>query len=465
MSISNRRGNSVAKLAAALCVLSTGASSADAADVPQLVKTTVPVHVDSLPAMADQGDVVRSVKRAALMRHVVQTPSPLARVAVTSGSVHGRADRQGLPDQGMSVPEGTVQQTASGESSPSPIAPARSAAVPQRTHALRTGLQGNPLVADAPPQLRQFHVQPPQYVTPTRDSRFPSDGSLVISPPVSAGPPVSANSRATPPPPADDLDVALDALSVETSSAPAMIGTARGHGFGSLAIDQIGAHLDQSASADDTMNYPPLRRFATDLVMPPPSQSLKLQQPHPLHPPGTVGAFREQLGAIDASKLNEALLPTLPSPTAAKDQDLPHRDAIARSLQVLGQGPVSSPDRPAGTPAMEVAMHNTPGKRAGAKRAEAQSGGDDQNALRVDEWIAASAGHSNPSDPDQDPEDSKPSLTEKFVGWSKRLTFGRTSSQDKPVSARLPSESSGIQATPSRKRTGGILTQWLNRSR
>ncbi|MCS7467302.1 hypothetical protein NZK35_11670 [Stieleria sp. ICT_E10.1] len=421
MSISNRRGKSVAKLAAALCMLSTGVVPADGSERPKLIKTTSPIRVDPVPV--DDG-------------------GGTSRFAELGDAELGDAGVVGITDK---------------LSAARTVAPARSAAIVQRTRSPQTQSlrldagRGerltNPLVVDAPPKLRRFRVEDYPLVMPTTDSQSAADEAVVDGQKVLPAQPVA------------ELDAALDVLSVQTNPEPALLGTAINRGFGNLAIDQIGSHLEQPSSPGHTMDYPPLGRFSTDLVLPP-------GQPLGLHTPGMTSSFREQFGAVDIGHLIEDTpefvddaVPALPSPTRS-----PEADAIARPLQVLGQGVTPQ----AGAAAMEVALKD-------------RRDGDGRVALEVEELMAASSPQPEPSEPEQDAGTPKPSLAEKFVGWSRRLTSGRTSSQNKSVSARLPSEratgepsagepSAGSTsprqaAPPSRKRSGGILAQWLNRSR
>ena len=422
MSISNRRSKSVAKLAAALCVLSTGAVAADGGEFPKLIRTTSPIRVDPVPVDNHEGT--------------------------------NRFAELGVVEDGA-IGNGVIGITAK-------LPATRSAAIVQRTRnpqtqslSLDTGRGErltNPLVVDAPPKLRRFRVQDYPLVMPTTDSQSSADGAVVDG------------GHALPQQPVAELDAALDVLSVQANPEPALLGTAINSGFGSLAIDQIGSHLEQPSSPGHRMDYPPLGRFSTDLVLPP-------GQPLGLHTPGMTSSFREQFGAVDighliedTSELVDDAVPALPSPTSS-----PEADAIARSLQVLGQGVAPQ----TGAAAMEVAMKD-PGDS------------DGRVALEVEELLAASSSQPEPSEPELDSSSPKPSLAEKFVGWSRRLTSGRTSSQNKSVSTRLPGERAASEpsagdlsagessaggtsprqvAPPSRKRSGGILTQWLNRSR
>ncbi|QDV41188.1 hypothetical protein Enr13x_10260 [Stieleria neptunia] len=425
MSISNRGGKSVAKLAAALCVLSTGVVPADGGELPKLIRTTSPIRVAPAPVEDGEG----TFRFAEL----------------------GETGATGITD--------TLPPARSAAPAPS-IAAARSAAIVQRppnpqtrSLSLDTGRGErltNPLVVDAPPKLRRFRVQDYPLVMPTIDSQSSADAEV-------------DRRHVLPPQPVADLDAAMDVLSAQTNPEPALLGTAIQSGFGSLAIDQIGSHLEQPSSPGHTMDYPPLGRFSTDLVLPP-------GQPLELHTPGMTSSFREQFGTIDAgsliedtSDLPDEAVPALPSPTGS-----PQAAAIARSLQVLGQGAT----QPASPAAMEVALND-------------RGDGEGRVALEVEELLAASSQQAEDSGSEsksnQDVGSTKPSLAEKFVGWSRRLTSGRTSSQNQSVSTRLSSERSSDdssadtpsaggptprQTTPQpRKRSGGILTQWLNRSR
>ncbi|QDV85087.1 hypothetical protein [Planctomycetes bacterium TBK1r] len=425
MSISNRRGKSVAKLAAALCVLSTGVVPADGSELPKLIRTTSPIRVAPVP-VEDGEDTSRFAELGETGTTGITDKLPVARSAAI------------------------VQRTRNPQTHP------------LRLDAGRGEPLTNPLVVDAPPKLRRFRVEDYPLVMPTTDSQSSADEAVVDS------------QNALPARPVAELDAAVDVLSVQANPEPALLGTAINSGFGSLAIDQIGSHLDPPSTSGHAMDYPPLGRFSTDLVLP-------QGQPLGLHTPGMTSSFREQFGAIDSGHLIEDTsnpvgdaVPALPSPTSSAEAD-----AIARSLEVLGQGVTPR----AGAAAMEVAMKD-------------RVNSDGRVALEVEELMAASSPQPEPSEPELDASSPKPSLAEKFVGWSRRLTSGRTSSQNKSVSTRLPSEraasepsaskpsaskpsasdlsvgepSAGVTssrqaAPPSRKRSGGILTQWLNRSR
>lgn len=440
MSLQNRRHSAAAKLASALCILSAGGGSAIGGNVPKLIRTTSPIRVEPFPGFdqsqpsgqgVEQADSTHSVDPAARELRTLLDPNRSYSVDQEIKQTAGGAPRTNHFVELNS--DGVIDTTRN-------YSRIRSAAVPQRDAHRRGAIQKNPLVVDSPPELRRFPVDERPLVLPKVDA---VDGILV------------AREQPLPPQPVADLEAALDVLSTEPDADDAIRGTARSGGFGMLAIDQIGDHLDDQVSTAPSIQHAPLRRFTTDLVLPP-DEAFGLQS-------AAVGSsLRQQLGSVETDSLiDESLIddstPQLPPPTVS-DEEV----AIAKSLELFGQAVESSSTASA---AATQNMHGVSGHRVASR-----SNGSPRVALEVDELLAASSEQQPNVAAEQKPEQqvdvAKPSLVERFSSWSRRLTSGRQSAENKAVSTRLPSGSSTTETTMAPpKRSGGILTQWLNRSR
>ena len=438
-----RHGKSVSKLASALCLLSAGAATAGG-NVPKLVKTTTPIRVKPdatrgiTPQFSFPVDASRSNLTGGKLQRLSDDSPALRRLLEpdhsTSLNPLVRQTAVGVPRTNQFVElQGDITTDKSRK-----VSNTRSAPIPQRKRHRRGAIQKNPLVVDAPPKLRRFSVEERPLIVPTIDQENLSEGVLV------------AREQPMPSQPVANLDQALEALSTQSANELAIRGAAQESGFGMLAIDQIGDHVGTSNSDDSEISYPPLERFATDLVLPqgqlPDSESGAM-----------TNTFRNQLGSIETSGLIDLTVPPLPPPTQ------PSSSAASVSVSRATSDMAPRVARTSSRRTSQLGSIASQPKLPSPFRPNL----DGQVALEVDELIAASAAQQKPATQLEPPKVAqKPSLTQRFSVWSKRLTSSRKESPSKSASSRLPNDPSNFGTTPTiSKRSGGILTQWLGRAR
>ena len=189
----------------------------------------------------------------------------------------------------------------------------------------------------------------------------------------------------------------------------------------------------------------------TDLVLPSFDLERALEK-------DATDSLRGRLGTVDTESLIEAEIPQLPSSTdsLASDTTATSLDWFEHELDTSDLAPeiaIAEIDTAASPPANRIASapHAAPPATV---------------PLEIDELLAASASTPDATNSQTESRVEKPSLVERFAGWSKRLTPGKQTQESKAVSMRLPPEQVENQPiSHAQKRSGGILTQWLNRSR
>lgn len=490
MSKQIRHRKSASKIAAALCLISSGAATAGEI-APTLVKTTTPIRVRSaavhpnrpsrqvaavVPVQREQTqrdqnvaiqsnpNVDQSFQANAELRKLLEPDSSI------SLNPHMSPGEMGVPRTNRFVElqsDDTTDRTRSSSTT-------RSAAVLQRSQRRYGTIQKNPLVVDTPPTLRRFDLDEVPLVLPaTVPGDSPADYLVAREQPLPARP-------------VEDLDQTLDMLSIQSGTPSEIRGAARDVGFGMLAIDQIGQHLSDLASDDIAMPSPSVQRYSTDLVLPNGLAAGLLSSE-------MDDSLRHQLSAVESTSLVEGDVPPLPS-TLPSTLPSPHHTAIGvRPGRTVANR----------TPASRVHASNMPGRNVSdrvsveppeaisisqaldAASAEITATGREsagqsnlpspfrpnpsaQTAMEVDELIAASTRNEkkNTVQPKPDPSDAKPSLVQRFSSWSKGLSNKSHSSNQpsssKSVSVRIAEKPVDNSASGMpKKRSGGILGQWL----
>ncbi|MCA9137808.1 MAG: hypothetical protein KDB00_13645, partial [Planctomycetales bacterium] len=314
MSKRNRHGKSASKLAAALCLISSGTAAAGEI-APTIVKTTTPIRVRSA-AVPTTG----SSRHAATIptAHREESATPVSRSSVEQTSRSNDELRVLLePDRSVSL----NPHMSSGElgaprtnqfvelrserpsGPPVGVSTTRSAAVPQRNQTRRGTIQKNPLVVDTPPSLRRFGVdEVPLVLPPTTPTESPADFLVAREQPLPARP-------------VEDLDETLDILSIQDDDELFIRGAARDSGFGMLAIDQIGQNIGSSADGDAGVSYAPVQRYGNDLVLPNGLAAGLLSSE-------LDDSLRQQLSTVESNNLVEDDVPPLPSPRHSVGSDL-----------------------------------------------------------------------------------------------------------------------------------------------
>ena len=453
MSQKIRRGKSATKLATALCILSSGVATAGE-NVPKLVKTTTPIRVKpeimrgtpfALPSSAFSGDLMAiSQGQPPKLRQVSDQDFGLR--GLLEPSLPTRYDEREIKDGRGAQRTNRFVELQSDYPSPKgrKFAATRSAAIPRRSQHKTGEIQTNPLVVDAPPTLRRFPVQERPLIVPMHNPDHPADAPLV------------AREERLSQRKVEDLDQAFDLLSIDSNDEVAIRGAARDGGFGMLAIDQIGEHLSKPADDDPASLYPPVKRFATDLVLP----TNKDQS--------SASTFRDQLIAAAEETIVDQDVPLLPPPDESSTPDSAPApgstptNSIASASDAFGQdGLLEQTPHPGAAETdsnpevfLDQALRNHSGKVA----------------MNVDELIAANSTQQNarPSVTTENPSKvaKKPSLAQRLIGWSKKTTTGDKPTRPKPAPTRATSDRTHSKNnTVRRKQSGGILTQWFNRTR
>ena len=456
MSKKIRSGKSVATLASAVCLAASGLAHCGGI-APKLLKTTTPLRVET-------GETPSAVTtpsaalRPAVKRHDAARDSsglhrasgPTQPLRVFLGPAAGIETQSGVQQTSGGMPrtnhffelrnEEDAKTTASAQATPSTT---RSALIPPRKNYRLGQIQKNPLVVDVPPKLRQFDLQDRPLVLPESVATDPANGILI------------ARDQPLPEPVIEDLDEALDVLSTETNDATMVRGTARNSGFGMLAIDQIGGHLEPTPTNLSQNDEAPITRYPADMV----SQIKSTTKPKPDEVvantnPEANDSLRDQLNAFNDYGLIEDETPPLPAPEAT-----PQDAAISKALELF---PVESKPEPV-TPSAEITTKQKLSSTVGSGR---------QIPMEVDELIAAETRKQavgNQADPDAiEPAKKKTTWIQRLVSWPQKGKASPGSAKDSSSARKKPSAASKQETTQPaaapQKRSGGMLDQWLNRN-
>ena len=268
--------------------------------------------------------------------------------------------------------------------------------IPIRSIKQRTGeIRLNGLVADETPKLRRF--------TPGQRSAIARQNASGIRGLV-------AKEVTMPERPLKNLDQALDALATNTLANDAASGplttdttlrsTARRDGFGMLAIDQIGAHLEMQPVADQdapTTVAHDLRQF----LQSPPKKSA-IQDPVETN---RIQLRRPAVAATDSPKREPqaVTLPQLPPP-------IPRQDIMVANRQGAEAGDLPSPFRfdPNGRRPRDIDELLEASVSAGASQDQARAAkSDEKRGLFSVLFARAGQGTNNSTEPKAQP--TKPS--------------------------------------------------------
>jgi hypothetical protein len=305
--------------------------------------------------------------------------------------------------------------------------PTRSLDVAQRNDSRLGLIQSNPLVVDAPPKLRRFPLEKRPFVALIDGQSADRLASEHLP---------DASDRL-----AAEFDQAAEPISTQANGEATPPKTARQSDFGMLAIDRIGEHLDRSSQADLSNPFQSMSRFSTDMVLPSEASTERGE------------TFRDHLGSIDSQRAAQTTIPQLPRPAESVsngfvDPALETSDPSAKST-----GMASHRNAP---PKQTIAKSSIPYWLSPA-------------AEPAGEKIAPSATGSKGAMSPGAEASSRPSLAERFSVWSKKLGTPRNASPSKPASTRiLGGDTGGDEGDPAalpKKRSGGILSKWLIKTR
>ena len=457
MSNKIRRGHSVSKLATALCslsILSTGSATAQDSG-PKLIRTTTPIRINTdsvyggtltLPGPTNPADLPSPVAdQNASLKHARDEDHDLR--VLLNPNRNSSFDRQTQPTAtGNQRTDQFVElQHDLATLKDRKVSTTRSAVVVQRVgprserrSRQRDQFRKHPLVVDAPPKLRRFSVHDRPLNQRSAAQNEPLGGALI------------ARVQPTPAPPVPDLNQTLDTLSDQPGQDVGLRSAARTHGFGMLAIDQIGSDLNDSADDASTITNPPLERFATDMV---------LRNEDMID---TQEILRDQLRSPGTQRMIHDNVPQLPPPSRASE-DLLTSGSVSQSLSAFDRRDNSTEVFPLGL-ANSATVRET---AAGPNRPDPAAG----LAREVDELLSSGltkAGRGDRKQPEAGQPEAKvaqkPSFAERLTGWSKKLGTGRNAPPSQPVAARLDKSESNA-ATSAKQRSGAILPQWLRKFR
>lgn len=462
MSKKIRSGKSVATLASAVCLAASGLAHCGGI-APKLLKTTTPLRVetDETPSVSSTPSISSTpsaaLRPASKRRDATRDRDGLHRASgptqplrVFLGPTAGIETQSGVQQTSGGMPrtnhffelrnEEDAKTKASAQATPSTT---RSALIPPRKNYRLGQIQKNPLVVDVPPKLRQFDLEDRPLVLPESVATDPANGILI------------AREQPLPEPVIEDLDEALDVLSTETNDETMVRGTARNSGFGMLAIDQIGGHLEPTPTNLSQSDEAPITRYPADMV----SQLKSTTNPKPDEVvaktnPEANDSLRDQLNAFNDYGLIEDETPPLPAPEAT-----PQDSAISKALELF---PVESKSEPA-TPSAEITTKQKLSSTVGSGR---------QIPMEVDELIAAESRKQavgDQSDPDaKEPVKKKTTWIQRLVSWPQKGKASPGAVKNSPSATKKSSEASKQETTQPasvpQKRSGGMLDHWLNRN-
>lgn len=308
MSLRNRRGNSTSQLATALCLLSSGAVVAGE-NVPKLVRTTVPIRVNSEFHPGTHLALPQQVRFYGL-DVVPKQPSPNLQQETDGG--HTLRVLLGPNGRGAQRTNHFVELRGSTAS--------RFTVLPQRVRRDHGTIQANPLVVDAPPKLHRFPVnqRPPTLPMQSADDSLSSD--------------LITREQRLSKRQVEGLDQTLELLSSAPDQQDVIRSAARHGGFGMLAIDQIGRHLPPAVGGDPKIAFPTLERFATAPV--PLANQRKSSQPN-----SSMKTLRDHLGSAEPEMIVQQNVPQLPPPDHSLSPELPAIESVAQGGKSTAKNP------------------------------------------------------------------------------------------------------------------------------
>ena len=475
-----RNRQSAICVASAFCLVSSNFVMAET-NVPRLVRTTTrvrvnpsPIHLSKSPLAARQSSITPSMalsSRRESRPADTQQPSDLREflepeqssqlVAASHNSMPGKTRTNRFVELQTDPTTVTARK----------LSQTPSAAIPSRSRHRKGEIQRNPLVVNSPPKLARFPVEQRPLLL-TDDGAHPEE-PLVIKP------------QALPEREIESIDDAVEALSLNDSLPKALTkdvirNSARSGGFGMLAIDQIGSHLDKPTT-EQPSKVKNQSQFASGLELPSshreayadsirqqlrsaplpqldalPAKSL----PAKSLPAKSLSAESLSAQTLSAESLDGDRLPKLPPPTMESQfaEQLPVEaspEVESALAKLLSKEPNSDmvPNTTSLTDDLsEPVVVGVPGDRP----------------LEVEELIAATRVFSKPDKGKKghspQPEiktapTAKPTLTERLAGWTKKL--GVTSGKN--ASSRASATNETVDAAP--RSRGGILDQIFKRRR
>ena len=224
-----------------------------------------------------------------------------------------------------------------------------SATIPSRPTASRKSsqlgtVQSNPLVVDSPPQLRRFNANepmiPPSSIPSGLLEELESETGLRLA----QNPHPGSSSM-------HGFQEASDALSIKNDTTVRTRKSARNSGFGMLAIDQIGQHLEDNNETETPSAILTGQRFPNDRVAlspKPRNNSTTNSQVAKEDSSASPESLREHLLQSTAGDLQDEKLPRLPVPKPAQaESDIP-KIGMRRDDEPVYE-PLPSPYRPSQT--------------------------------------------------------------------------------------------------------------------